>query len=70
MTSFSQRESKDLLKTQKFTLCQMVNFLYNMDIYDTNVENNDDSLLKYYVIITLQNRIKTLDFTQLSQHTR
>ena len=74
MTSFSHREFKDLL-TQKFTLYQMVDFLYNMDIYDPNMEyiknqNYDDSLLRYYVIITLQNRIQTLNFTQLSQYTR
>ena len=38
MTSLSHREFKDLLITQKFTLCQMLDFLYNMDIYDTNME--------------------------------
>ena len=36
--SFSHREFKDCLITQKFTLCQVVDFLYNMDIYDTNME--------------------------------
>ena len=35
----------------------MVEFCYNMDIYDTNMEyiknyNYDHSLLRYYVIIT------------------
>ena len=53
----------------------MVYFLYNMDIYDTNMEyikdkNYDDSLMRYYVIISLQNRIKSRNFTQLSQYTR
>ena len=57
----------DLLITQKFTLYQMVDFLYDMDIYDTNMEhiknqNYNDSLLRYYVIITLQNRIKSRKF--------
>ena len=38
----------------------MVDFRYNMDIYDTNMEfiknyNYSDSLLRYYVIIILQN---------------
>ena len=38
----------------------MVDFRYNMDVYDTNMEfiknyNYKDSLLIYYVIITLQN---------------
>ena len=37
MTSFSHSEFKDLLIIQKFTLCQMVDFLNNMDIYDTNM---------------------------------
>ena len=37
MTSFSHSEFKDLLITQRFTLCQMVDILYNMDIYDTNM---------------------------------
>ena len=37
MTSFSHSEFKDLLITHRFTLCQMVDFLYNMDIYDTNM---------------------------------
>ena len=39
MTSFSHREFTDSLITQKFILCQMVDFLYNMDIYDTNMES-------------------------------
>ena len=38
MTSFSHREFEDLLITQKFTLCKMVDCLYNMDIYGTNME--------------------------------
>ena len=38
ITSFSHREFKDCLITQKFTLCEVVDFLYNMDIYDTNLE--------------------------------
>ena len=33
-------------------------------------QNYDDSLLRYYVVITLQNWIKSLNFTQLSQCTR
>ena len=33
MMSFSHREFTDLLITQKLTLCQMVDFLYNMDIF-------------------------------------
>ena len=57
MTSFSHGEFTVSLITQKFTLCQMVDFRYNMDIYDTNMEfiknyNYNDSLLRYYVIIT------------------
>ena len=69
MTSFSHNEFKDLLITRRFTLCQMVDFLYNMDIYDTNMVylknyNYDESLLRYYVIITLQNRIKSLNTTE------
>ena len=75
MTTFSHSEFKNLLITQKFTLCQMVDYLNNMDIHDTSMvyiknRNYDDSFLKYYVIITLQNRIKSLNFTQLSQYTR
>ena len=75
MTSFPHSEFKDLLITQKFTLCQMVDFLYNMDIYDTNLVyiknyNYVHSLLRHYVIITLQNRIKSHNFPQLSQYTR
>ena len=71
MTPFSHREFKDCLITQKFTLYQVVDFLYNMDIYDTNLEyiknwKYDDSLLRYYVIITAQNRIKSPYLTQLS----
>ena len=39
-------------------------FLYNMDIYDTNIEyiknqNYDNSLLRYHVIIIIQIRIKS-----------
>ena len=37
MTSFSHSEFKDLFITQRFTLCQMVDFVYNIDIYDTNM---------------------------------
>ena len=37
MTSFSHGEFTVSL-TQKFTLCQMVDFRYNIDIYDTNME--------------------------------
>ena len=37
MTSFSHREFEDLLITQKFTLCQVVEFVYNIDIYDTSM---------------------------------
>ena len=75
MTSFSHSEFKDLLITQKFTLCQIVDFLYNTVIHDTNMVyiknyNYDDSLLRYYVIITLQNRIKSLNFPQMSQYMR
>ena len=74
MTSFSHHEFTVSLIIQKFTLCQMVDFLYFMDIYDTNMEfiknyNYDDSLLRYYVIITLQNLIKSFSLTQLSQYT-
>ena len=71
MTSFSHREFKDCIIPQKLTSCQVVDFLYNMDIYDTNLEyiknyKYDDSLLRYYVIITAQNWIESLYLTQLS----
>ena len=49
MTSFSHREFKDLLIAQKFTLCQIVDFLYNMDIYDTNSaqsSSGDDVIIR------------------------
>ena len=60
MTSFSHREFTVSLINQKFTLCQMVDYRYDMDIYDSNMEsiknyNYNDSLLGYYVIIILQN---------------
>ena len=60
MTSFSHREFTDSLITQKQTLCQVVDFVYNMDIHDTNmglIRNLSyyQLLLIYYVIITLQN---------------
>ena len=35
MTSFSHREFTDSLITQKLTLCQVMDCLYNMDIYGT-----------------------------------
>ena len=50
VTSFSHREFKDLLITQKFTLCQMVDFLYNMDIYDTNVETSKIRIMMTYCL--------------------
>ena len=73
MTSFSHREFKYLLITQRFTLCQMVDFSYNIDIYDTNIVyiknlNYEYSFLRYYVIITLQNRMKSLNLPQLSYY--
>ena len=36
MTSFSYSEFTDSLITQKLTLCQVVDFVCNMDIYDTS----------------------------------
>ena len=38
MTSFLHRKFTDSLITQKLTLCQVVDFLYNMNIYDTNID--------------------------------
>ena len=38
MTSFSHREFTDSLITQKLTLCQVVDSIYNMDLYDTNMD--------------------------------
>ena len=67
MTSFSHREFTVSRITQKFTSCQMLNFRYNVDIYDTNMEsiknyNYNHSLLRYYVIITLQKLDKIIQF--------
>ena len=58
--SFSHREFTDSLITQKLTLRQVVDFLYNMDIHDTNMnpirkKHYGHKLLRYYVINTLQN---------------
>ena len=38
LMSFSHREFTDSLITQKLTLRQVVDFVYNMDIYDTNMD--------------------------------
>ena len=43
MTSLTHREFKDVLITQKFTICQMVDFSYNEDIYDANMEHTKNS---------------------------
>ena len=64
MPSLSHHKLEDLLLTQNFTLCLVVD---SKDIYDKNKEyikneNYDDSLLRYYDIITRQNRIKSLFF--------
>ena len=63
MTSFSYREFTDSLITQNLTLCQVAEFLYNMDVYDTNMDPITSSL--HY-----ENSKKSLNLTQLSQYTR
>ena len=44
MTSFSYREFTDSLITQKLTLCPVAEFLYNMGVYDTNMDPITSSL--------------------------
>ena len=64
MTSFSHREFTDSLITQELTLCQVVDYVYNMDIYNTNMDpvrnwSYHQLLLIYYVIILLQKFTKS-----------
>ena len=68
MTSFSHRKFTNSLTTRKLTLRQVVEFWYNMDIHDTNMDlirnyNNVYSFMRYYYIITLQNVINSHNLT-------
>ena len=68
------REFKDLLITQNFTLYQTsiidIIWIFMIQMWKIQKLNNDDPFLKYYAIITFQNWIKSLKFTQLSQYMR
>ena len=44
--------------------------MYNTNMVYIKNYNYNDSLLRYYVIITPQNRIKSLNLPQLSQYMR
>ena len=68
MTSFSHSEFKDLLITQRFTLCQMVDFLYNMDIYDTNMVYTSKIriMMTHFEILRHHHPTKSNKITQLS----
>ena len=50
MTSFSHSEFTDSLIAQKLTFCKVVNFVYNMAIYDTNIDPHRN--LKSFVKIS------------------